>query len=175
MKNLITSLHKLVAAPIVEIQPKEYDKEIEKFFAKSPDLIDILNKQKDMYKQLGGVEHCISTGNVLFRYMENKTKKHIYIVGIISRSGKIKPNDLIDVRSISQLFVDRLIDNWTVFASVNSNSRGMVDRIKKLTEEEGHQVFERSFGRSQFLQSPEFTFDTIAIAINEELLEINFP
>jgi len=167
--KLISVLRKLVAAPIIEIPKEEYRAEIEKYFCKSPELIEQLNLEEEIYRHLG-TEHCISTGNIMFRYRENELKKHLYIVGIVAKSGRIEPQDLLDIRNVSKQFVEKLLNGWVVIASVNSNSRRMIDRLKDSVFKLGKEVFEKSLGKSQWRETPDYKFDTIAIGINQAVL-----
>jgi len=166
--KLIKALNKVIAAPIIEIPAEEYQYEVTKYFGKSHELIRQLNLEEKNYKNLGGVEHCISTGNVMFRYRENELKKHIFIIGIIARSGKIEPKDLVDVKEIHTQFVNKILNGWIIIASVNQNSKRMVDRIKKLVEQKGKKVHEKHLGSSKWLDRPDFTFNTILLGIDEE-------
>jgi hypothetical protein len=169
--RLISALKKIVAAPIIEIPAKEYQREITKYFGGSPELIDQLNREEKNYKKLGGTEHCISTNNVMFRYRENELKKYIFIIGIVSKSGRIEPKDLLDVREVHSQFINKLLNGWIIIASVNSNSKRMIDRIKQVVTTKGKKVYERSLGTSQWLDKPEFTFNTIVLGIDEEMLD----
>jgi len=120
---------------------------------------------------LGGTEHCISTGNVMFRYIVNDKKQHIYIVGIIAKEGKILPKDIMDIKGAMADFVKKVAEGWVIYASVNSNSRSLIDRVKRLAAKVGHkEIFEKSLGKIGFLDKPEFTFDTIVIATDKDKL-----
>lgn len=170
MRTLITALTRLVAAPIIEIPKHEYQAEILKFFGDSRDLMDELEQQEEIYKKLGGTEHCISTGNILFRYKENELKKQIFIVGIIAKSGRIEPKDLLDVKEVTNQFMEKLLNSWIIIASVNANSRKMIDRLKQAAIQKGEKIYERSLGQVQYLDRPEFKFDTIVIGTDQNML-----
>lgn len=174
-KKLISVLRKIVSVPIFEIPKQEYDSEIGNYFKDSPELIDLLQRQANVYTDyLGGKEHCISTGNVMFRYVVNEAKKHIYIVGIIAKQGKVLAQDIIDIKGVMVDFANKLIEGWVIYASVNSNSRSFINRLKKLAEQkgtEGKKIFEKSFGKVGFLDKPDFSFDTIAIGMDKDMLK----
>ena len=51
MNKLLRALKKVIAAPIVEIPAREYQREITKYFGKSRDLIDQLNAEEKNYKK----------------------------------------------------------------------------------------------------------------------------
>ena len=169
-KKIISALKKIVS--YFEIPKAEYDQEIKDFFKDSPELINLLEQQSDVYTNyLGGQEHCISNGNVMFRYVLNFEKKHIYIVGMISKSKKLLLKDIADVRILLTDFANKLEEEWVLFASVNKNSKGFIEKLKKLAEKlGGKKVLEKSFGRVDFTENAEFSFDTIVLATNPELL-----
>lgn len=147
----------------VNISVDEYNREIEKYFGESPELINLLRQQEGMYSRLGGREFCISTGNVLFRYRENPDKKQVYVVGLIAKKGRMVPSDLRDVLSIVDDFFEKLKDGWTILASVNSNSRKLIEHIKRKARHQGIPIKEVSHGEMGFLNRPEFTFETIEL------------
>jgi hypothetical protein len=169
--KIIKALKRVIAAPIIEIPPNEYQKEVTKYFGESPELIDQLNMEEKNYKNLGGIEHCISTGNVMFRYRENELKKYIFIIGIIAKSGRIEAKDLIDVKEVHNQFVNKILNGWVIVASVNNNSKRMIDKIIKLVEHKGKHVYQKHLGTSKWLDRPDFTFDTVVIGIDEEHVE----
>jgi len=170
MKKIISALKKIVS--FFEIPKSEYDEEIKEFFKDSPELIGLLEQQTHVYTNyLGGEDHCVSTGNVLFRYIINSDKNHIYIVGMIAKSKKLLLTDIVDVRSLLIDFATKLEEDWVLYASVNKNSKGFIEKLKKRAETMGgKKILEKSLGKISFLDKPEFSFDTIVLATKPELL-----
>ena len=174
MKNkyiqIISALKKIVS--FFEIPKNEYDEEIKEFFKDSPELIGLLEQQSNIYTNyLGGEEHCVSTGNVLFRYIINNDKKNIYVVGMIAKSKKLLLTDILDVRSLLIDFANKLEEDWVFYASVNKNSKGFIEKLKKRAENiGGKKILEKSLGKMSFLDKPEFSFDTVVLATKPELL-----
>lgn len=162
--------YKIVTSAFDDLPLQTYDREVEDYFQKSPELLDTLEQQKQQYQRLGGVEKCISVGNSLyFCYREHEAKKHIYVIGIISRQkGKIGLGDLIGLfhgsRKLLEEFKEKLQTGWVMFASVNSNSRRIVNKLKKISASEGVPLYEHDYGKHAFIEDPEYTFHTIALS-----------
>lgn len=119
---------------------KSYKDALKKYYYEiAPGLIKLVDEEEEQISAILGADSLkileTDSGNLIIKYME--TEDSIGITGIISKRGMISARDLPDILKLYAMLIEKLEDGKTMFASVNSNLKKLVDGLIRRAKTKG--------------------------------------
>ena len=119
---------------------KSYKDALKKYYYEiAPGLINLVDEEEEQISAILGADSLkileTDSGNLIIKYME--TEDSIGITGMISKRGMISARDLPDILKLYAMLIEKLEDGKTMFASVNSNSKKLVDGLIRRAKTKG--------------------------------------
>lgn len=129
-------------------EDKEYYDVLKKYYNNDEDLVNIIKEGEESAKQ-GFFGSEIKTeksdsGNTYIRYIEKGNK--IGILGMISKTGRLVKGDVKNLKSWMSRLLEKIKDGYQVFVSANNFSKPIINRIIKMAEKDGENIFVESAG-----------------------------
>lgn len=119
---------------------KSYKDALKKYYYEiAPGLINLVDEEEEQISAILSADSLkileTDSGNLIIKYME--TEDSIGITGMISKRGMISARDLPDILKLYAMLIEKLEDGKTMFASVNSNSKKLVDGLIRRAKTKG--------------------------------------
>lgn len=136
MNQRIIKIAKQLFADIVNVENKQYENAMYNYYKDNKQFVDYTLQQdkfaervfKQNYPQ--AVTRTLTNGNVFLKYIE--TNEVIAILALLSKSGKLKKEDMFDANQILTKLVSFLQQGKRIETSANSKSLALLKRLKKL-------------------------------------------
>lgn len=126
-----------------EISPatdEEYDELTRKnFYQKSPAVVDMATQSKEALQQFypNGELKTMKSGSGNFVAQWYETADEIFLVGINTVQGKIRREDVGDLKRFIDMLISAMQGGKTLYTSPHKRSMQMLNGVKKKAEERG--------------------------------------
>jgi len=111
-----------------QVSVEEYNDLLKSIY--SPEFSEMILSQDEMLSDMMGEDPTVeTTGNLFVKYLE--TPNEAFIIGLLSKSGKMKRDDVEDFRIWKTRLIKALDKGKEVYTSVNKFSRPLINKLIK--------------------------------------------
>ena len=121
-----------------EISTEEYKDALINYYQDEEFVNTILTSEMMAFRMSGGSEiktEKSDNGNLIIRWID--TQDTIYFLGIITKSGRLKPSDMSDIRDWINYFVEEISSGKNLMTSPNELSKKILDKVITRLEKNG--------------------------------------
>lgn len=111
-----------------EVPVEDYNDLLKSIYSK--EFSDLILSQDELLSDMMGKDPTVeTTGNLYVKYLE--TPNDAFIIGLLSKSGKMKRDDVDDFKIWKTRLTKALEKGKTVYTSVNKFSRPLINKLIK--------------------------------------------
>jgi len=148
----------------VQASNTEYIDAVRNFY-KNDSLVSLIQQGERMAMGMssGGIENIQKSdyGNVIVKWIENQSA--IFLLGIISKTGRLKKDDIKDINIWLSDLADKIKDGKELYTSPNKVSEKLLDKVVSKLESQGIPIIKKESPSVSIGDDPNLQWKNIVI------------